>query len=302
MKNILVLITTLLLNITLLSALAEDKSKVSSDKPKINVSATKYSLDVSITGIPPAQQTLFIPINIDTMILDFDKVALEGLSAQNILAVASNSKDKVGTGIGLIKIDESGLPPALELKVLLKTIGEGETAVSLLKVADEPALLTKGVIISKDIIVNLKSPNEIEVTEKQQGNKKKLLINQNKLTLNIQRPAQNEETIFIPLVFDKEVFDVDETFGHAIVGPGVAAKSFSSGSLHEGGPGVEIVLSPVAEKDFTIDVELIPRKVGKGKIVNAYVQKGHTALVQGPIVDIKPTAISVVNTPVVTAH
>lgn len=301
MKNILLLIV-LLFNIAVISVYGEDKPTSEPAKPKVNVSASKYSLNVTITGIPPAQQTLFIPINIDTMILDFDKVALESLSAQNILAVASNSKDKVGTGIGLIKIDESGLPPTLELKVLLKTIGEGETAVSLLKVADEPALLSKGVIISKDINVTLKSSNEIEVTEKQQGNKKKLLINQNKLTLNIQRPAQNEETIFIPLIFDKDVFDVDETFGHAIVGPGIAAKSFSSGSLHEGGPGVEIVLSPVAEKDFTIDVELIPRKVGKGNIAYAYVQRGHTALVQGPIVDIKPTAISVVNASVVTAH
>ncbi len=301
MKKFLLLIT-LLFNIAVVSAYGEDKPKGESAKPKVNVSGSKYSLNVSITGIPPAQQTLFIPINIDTMILDFDKVALEGLSAQNILAVASNSNDKVGTGIGLIKIDESGLPPTLELKVLLKTIGEGETAVSLLKVADEPALLTKGVVINKDTVVSLKSPNEIEVTEKQEGNKKKLLINHNKLTLNIQRSAQNEETIFIPFIFDKNVFDVDETFGHAIVGPGIAAKSFSSGSLHEGGPGVEIVLSPVAEKDFTIDVELIPRKLGKGKIGYAYAQKGHTALIQGPIVDIKPTAISVVNPSVITAH
>ncbi len=271
-------------------------------KPKVTVSSpSKYSLNVTITGIPPAQQTLFIPINIDAMVLDFDKVALEDLSAQNILAVASNSKDKVGPGIGLIKIDESGLPPTLQLKVLLKQVGEGETAISLQKVADEPALLTKGVVILKDTTAVIKSGNEIEVLEKQDGNKKKLYLNQNRITLNVQRQAQGEETIFIPLIFDRNTFDIDETFGHSIVGPGVAAKSFSSGSLHEGGPGVEIVLSSVADKDFTVDVDLIPRKIGKGKVVPAYVQKGHTALVQGPIVDIMPTAISV-NSTVVMAN
>lgn len=280
--------------ISFLPAFAEDKKE-----PKVK--ASEYSLQVKISGIPKGQQTLFVPVKIDTSILDFDKVALEGIAQQNILAVASTSMDKVGTGIGLLKLDDTGLPSELELKVLLKKLGNGETTVSLLMVADEPALLAKGTIIYDGVGVNL-SDNEIEVTEKVVKAKKKLELDKNKLTLKVTRPAQLEEKIFIPLIFDNKVFDLEETFGHAIIAPGLSAKTFSSGSLQEGGPGVEIVLGPQAEKDFDISIDLIPKSVGKGKIVAALPQKGHTALVRGTEVNINPSKISVVKKTTVTSN
>ncbi|MBI2995385.1 MAG: hypothetical protein HYY52_01580 [Candidatus Melainabacteria bacterium] len=262
----------------------------------------KYSIDVSINNIPKDQQTLFIPIMIDTMVLDFDKVSLEGLATSNILAVASSSKDKVGPGVGLIKLDESGLPEALTLKVLLKQIGRGETLVSLIKVADEPALPSKGTVLNEEVKVNFKSSNEVEISENTDGSKKKFKMSQNKITLEIQRPSQKEESIFIPIIFDKKVVDLDETFGHAILAPGISAKSFSSSSLYEGGPGVEILLTEVADKDFSVDVDLISRGVGTSKLVVAFPQKGHTEIVKGPIVNINPSSISVLNNPVVIAE
>ena len=264
---------------------------------KEKVSSNKYSLDVTVKGIPKNQQTLFIPIMIDTKVLDIDKVGLEGLATQNILAVTSTSKEKVGPGIGLLKLDDEGLPEELTLKVLLKEIGSGKTDISLSKVADEPALPAKGAILDDQILVNVKTNNQIEVTEKIEDSKgkKRLILNEYKLTLDIQRTGQKEETIFIPLIFDKSVIDLDETFGHAIVAPGIAAKSFSSGSLHEGGPGVEIQISDAADKDFTVDVDLIPRKTGTSKLSYATPQRGHTALVRGPIVNINPSTINVVS-------
>ena len=122
-------------------------------------------------------------------------------------------------------------------------------------------------------------------------------MNPNKITLEIQRLVQKGETIFIPILFNNKIFDVDETFGHAIIGPGISAKSFSSYSLGEeaGGPGVEIVLTDVAEKDFTIDVDLVSKGIGKSKLSLALPQTTHTAIVTGPTVDIFPTTISVVN-------
>ena len=271
--------------------------------PKVKVTSSEYSIDVTVKDIPKGQQTLFVPIKIDSMILDFDKVGLEGLSAQNILAVASNSKDKVGTGIGLIKLDDKGLPETLNLKVILKPVSDGQTTVELLKVAEEPALPSKGTILNGDVKVTVKSNPEVEVTERIENGKKRLVLNENRLTLNIERPSQKEETIFIPIILDKSKnVDLDETFGHAIVGPGIAAKSFSFGSLDEGGVGVEILLSEVAEKDFTIDVDLVPRKVGKAKISTAFPQKSHTEIVSGPRVDISPTSVSVVSNNVVLSE
>ncbi|OGI18801.1 MAG: hypothetical protein A3B68_06100 [Candidatus Melainabacteria bacterium RIFCSPHIGHO2_02_FULL_34_12] len=292
MKKVKYLILASLITILGLHAFAEDKPT----KPKTEITLSKYSIDVKITNIPPGQQTLFIPVMIDTMVLDFDKVALEGLSTQNILAVASSSKDKVGPGIGLIKIDDKGLPNTLDLKVLLKKTGEGQTSVSLQKVAEGQVLPSRGTILSEGVSVNLASENEIEVTENQQNNKKKLALNHNKVTVEVHRNSQKEESIFVPLIFDNTVFDIDETFGHAIIAPGIAAKSFGSGSLGEegnGGPGVEILLTDVADKDFSIDVDLVPRKPGKAKLIAAFPQKGHAALVSGPVVEINPTAISV---------
>ena len=111
--------------------------------------------------------------------------------------------------------------------------------------------------------------------------------------------------IFIPILTGKDpeskknVVDLDETFGHAIVAPGISVKSFSSGSLYEGGSGVEIVLTPDAEKDFTIDVDLVSRGIGKSKVFLALPQKGHTAVVSGPNVSINPSVISVSNNPLV---
>ena len=288
MKKVILLIL-LIVSVNFVSALAEDKT----ESPKVDVSSSEYSLEITISDIPKDQQTLFIPIKIDTMVLDFDKVVLDDVAAQNILAVASSSMDKVGPGIGLIKFDEAGLPSSLKLKVLLKSVGDGQTSVSLLKVADEPALLSKGTVINDLILVKILGSDELNISEKIEKDKKKLVLSENKLTLDIKRPAQQEETIFVPLIFDRNIFDLDETFGHAIIAPGISAKTFSSGSLHEGGPGVEIVLSAEADKDFTVDVDLIPRKAGKAKIVAAFPQKGHTALVRGPVVNISPGILTV---------
>lgn len=262
-------------------------------KPNQESKQKDYSIEVTVKDIPQGQQTLFIPIKIDTMILDFDKVAIEDLSAQNILAVASNSKDKVGPGIGLIKLDENGLPNALTLRAILKPVGQGETSISLAKVAEEPALPSKGAVINTEVSVNIKSNNEIDVTEKTEKNKKRLSLSESKLTLNVHRSSPKEESIFVPIIIENNVLDLDETFGHAVVAPGIAAKSFSSGSLHEGGTGIEILLTEVAPLDFEVDIDLIPKKSGKTNISVAFPQKGHTAIVRGPNVEINPTVISV---------
>lgn len=259
-----------------------------------------YALEVQIDSIPSGLQTLFVPVEIDTGILDFDKVVLEGVSAQNILAVASNSKDKVGTGIGLIKFDDKGLPQSLTLKVLLKPVSQGMTNVSLGEVANEPALLSKGVVLDKNITVEING-GEIEVQETTVNGKKKLLVNPVKLTLDVKRQSQKEETFFIPLFFDKEVIDIDETFGHAVLGGGISAKTFSSSSLHEGGPGVEVVLSGDAEKDFSVIVDLIPRKAGSSTFVSAVPQRGHVQIVKGPKVSIHPDVITVSKVGIVKA-
>ena len=260
-------------------------------------SSPQYSIELTIKDIPKGQQTLFIPIKLDTMIVDVEKVSLDGLTAANILAVASTSKDKSGTGIGLIKFDDNGLPETLKLNISLTSVGNGVSDVSLLMVADESALPSKGLVINNDVMINVKTKNEVEVTEKLEKGKKRFILDRNEITLEIQRPAQKEETIFIPILFDNKVVDVDETFGHAIIAPGIAAKSFSSSSLGDegGGPGVEIVLTDVAEKDFTINVDLLPKGLGKSKLSFALPQTSHTAIVKGPTVDFFPTTISVVN-------
>ena len=256
-----------------------------------------YSIELTVKDIPKGQQTLFIPIKIDTMVVDIDKVSLDGLVTSNILAVASTSKDKAGAGVGLIKFDDKGLPETLKLNISLTSVGNGVSDVSLVMVADELALPSKGVVIDNEVLVNMKTSNEINVTEKLEKGKKRLVLDQNKITLEIQRPAQKEETIFIPILFDNKVMDVDETFGYAILAPGISAKSFSSSSLGDegGGPGIEIVLSGVAEKDFTVDVDLLPRNIGKSKLSLALPQTTHTAIVTGPTVDFFPTKISVIN-------
>lgn len=263
------------------------------NKPNQEAKQKDYSVEVTVKDIPQGQQTLFIPIKIDTMILDFDKVAIEDLSAQNILAVASNSKDKVGPGIGLIKLDENGLPSVLTLRAILKPVGQGETSISLTKVAEEPALPSKGAVINTEVSVNIKSSNEIDVTEKTEKNKKRLSLSESKLTLSLHRSSQKEESIFVPIIIENNVLDLDETFGHAVVAPGIAAKSFSSGSLHEGGTGIEILLTEVAPLDFEVEVDLIPKKPGKANISVAFPQKGHTAIIRGPNVEINPTVITV---------
>jgi hypothetical protein len=163
-------------------------------------------------------------------------------------------------------------------------------------VADELALPVKGLVIDNDVMINVKTKNETEVTERLEKGKKRFVLDQNKITLEIQRLAQNEETIFIPILFNNKIVDVDETFGYAIIAPGISAKSYSSSSLgNEGGPGIEIVLTEVAEKDFTIDVDLLPKGIGKSKLSLALPQTTHTAIITGPTVDFFPTTISVVN-------
>ena len=81
--SLIFVISLLLLGIS--TTYAEEGSK----KQKISVNQTQkqFSLEITITDIPKNQQTLFVPIKIDSKVLDFDKVALEGLSTQNILAV-----------------------------------------------------------------------------------------------------------------------------------------------------------------------------------------------------------------------
>ncbi len=278
-----------------LSFIPVNAAEQTTPKVKVEPSSSKYSLEVTINDIPKDQQTLFIPIKIDTMILDFDKVALEDISAQNILAVASSSKDKVGTGIGLLKLDEKGLPPNLTLKVLLKQVGEGQTSVSLLQVADEPALLSRGAVIDNGITVSIKDNEELNITEKTENNKKRLALSKSRITLDIKRPAQKEETIFIPLVFDRNLIDLEETFGHSVIGPGITAKTFSTSTLEGDGPGVEIVLGADAEKDFSVDVDLFPKGIGNLKLTAAYPQRGHTSVVVGTMIGINPPAITVAN-------
>ena len=302
MKKLLIMLVTGILCVQSMLAQAETKIIKTVKKEAVKQdskapSVPQYSIELTIKDIPKGQQTLFIPIKLDTMVVDIDKVSLDGLTAANILAVASTSKDKAGTGVGLIKFDDNGLPAILKLNISLISVGNGVSDVSLLMVADELALPSKGLVIDNDVMINVKTKNEVEVTEKLEKGKKRLVLDQNKITLEIQRPAQKEETIFIPILFDNKIVEVDETFGHAIIAPGISAKSFSSSSLGEeaGGPGVEIVLSDVAEKDFTIDVDLLPKGLGKSKLSLALPQTSHTAIITGPKVDFFPTTISVLN-------
>ncbi|OGI10533.1 MAG: hypothetical protein A3I68_00020 [Candidatus Melainabacteria bacterium RIFCSPLOWO2_02_FULL_35_15] len=299
MKQLLAILIASVLCVQFVAAQAEIKAvkKETSRQNSKALSVSQHSIELTVKDIPKGQQTLFIPIKLDTMVVDIDKVSLDGLTAANILAVASTSKDKSGTGIGLIKFDDNGLPETLKLNVSLTSIGNGVSEVSLLMVADELALPVKGLVIDNDVMINVKTGNEVEVTEKPEKSKKKMVLNQNKITLEIQRSAQKEETIFIPILFDSKIVDIDETFGHAIIAPGISAKSFSSNSLGDegGGPGVEIVLTDVAEKDFTIDVDLLPKGLGKSKLSFALPQTTHTAIITGPTVDFFPTMVSVVN-------
>ena len=303
MKKLLIMLVTGILCVQSMLAQAETKIIKTVKKEAVKQdskapSVPQYSIELTIKDIPKGQQTLFIPIKLDTMVVDIDKVSLDGLTTANILAVASTSKDKAGTGVGLIKFDDNGLPETLKLNISLTSVGNGVSDVSLLKVADESAVLpSKGLVIDNDVMINVKTKNEVEVSERLEKGKKRLVLDQNKITLEIQRPAQKEETIFIPILFDNKIVEVDETFGHAIIAPGISAKSFSSSSLGDegGGPGIEIVLSSVAEKDFTIDVDLLPKGLGKSKLSLALPQTSHTAIVTGPTVDFFPTTISVVN-------
>ena len=259
------------------------------------ISANKeYSIGIKVNNIPQGQQSLYVPLDIDTMVFDLEKVALDDLSAQNILAVTATSMDKVGPGIGILKLDEKGLPSSIDLKVFLKPIsGGGETTILLGKVADEAVLPVKGAKIRSDVKASIVTNSEIEITSSDYKGKKKLTLNNSALTVHIERGTQKAETIFIPLVFDKNIVDIDESFGHAVVGPGIAAKTFGSGSLHGGGAGVEVVLTETAEKDFDVNVDLVARKEGSIKITAAYPQDGHTALIAGPVVEINPSTVSI---------
>lgn len=305
MKKILIILIALFLGLQVIPAISETKTlnKAKNNKNEIEkqnlkssapTKAPEYSLEITIKDIPKGQQTLFVPIKLDTMVVDVDKVSLEGLATGNILAVASNSMDKAGTGIGLIKFDDNGLPETLKLNISLSSVGNGTSDVSLVMVADESALPSRGLTINNDVKVNVKTNSEIQVIEKLEKGKKRLILDQNKITLEVQRPLQKQETIFIPILFNNKIVDVDETFGHAIVAPGISAKAYGSSSLNnEGGAGIEIVLTDVAEKDFTIDVDLLPKGVGASKLTFALPQTSHTAIISGPTVDIFPTTISV---------
>ncbi len=274
--------------------IAKDGVKAESVKVETSKQVKPYSIELTIKDIPKGQQTLFIPIKLNTSVVDVDKVSLEGLATANILAVTSTAMDKAGSGIGLIKFDDNGLPDTLKLNVSLSSIGNGVSDVSLLMVANELALPSKGIVLDNEVMINVKTNSQVQVSEKLEKGKKRLVLDQNKITLDIQRPVQKEETIFIPVLFDNKVVDIDETFGHAIIAPGISVKTYNSTSLgNEGGPGVEIVLAGVAEKDFTIDVDLLPKGVGASKLNLALPQTSRTAIVTGPTVDFFPTTISV---------
>ena len=285
------LISLLVISLMLFnSAYAEDKKL---DKNPA-VKTAGYTVEVTVKDIPKGQQTLFIPIKLDNSIVDVDMVSINDLAASNILAISSDSKGMSGSGIGLVKFDDNGLPETLMLNVSLNPVSTGTSEIEVFMLLDEPALPAKGLTINKDVKVNLKSNDEIEVAEKLVKGKKKLQINQNKITFEVHRQNQKEETIFIPVVFDKSIVDLDESFGHAILGQGIAAKTYSAFSLNnEGGSGVEIVLSPDAEKDFTVDIDLTPKGVGKAKILFALPQSSKTAIVKGPTVEFNPAVISV---------
>ncbi|MBI3308195.1 MAG: hypothetical protein HYZ79_02345 [Candidatus Melainabacteria bacterium] len=287
MKKIIILIIALSVGFLNLVCAEEESVKVSKSE------TSKYSIEVAVTGIPANQQTLYIPIELDSMVVDLDKVALDDIAAQNILPVAASSKDKVGPGIGLLKLDDKGLPNSLKLKVFLKPVEGGKTDVHVGKVANEPALPVKGAMIRNDVTVVIESGHELNVKEVENEGKKRLELNEKQLTLNIQREEQKAETIFIPLLFDNKVMDIDESFGHAIIAPGVSMKTFSAGSLHGGGAGVEVVLSDVAEKDLSVNVDLIPKGTGSANIIAAYPQDGHTKLITGPVVQITPQTLDV---------
>lgn len=288
MKKLFCLILVILFGAFANGVLAENEVEVAKTQ------TGEYSIDISVSNIPENQQTLYIPIDIDANILDLDKVALEGISSQNILPVAASSKDKVGPGVGLLKLDDKGFPSKLQLKVYLKPVTDGSTNISVSMVADLDALPVKGAKIREDVKVALKTNVQIEVSETEEAEgKKRLNINERQLTLSVDRQGQQAETIFVPFLYDKKVFDIDETFGHSIIAPGISVKSFGSSSLHQGGPGVEIVLSETAEEDFDIPIDLLPKGVGQGELTLAYPQEGHTAILTGPVVQISPTKLSV---------
>src|SRR3989338_5834544 len=185
MKQLLAILIASVLCVQFVAAQAEIKAvkKETSRQNSKALSVSQHSIELTVKDIPKGQQTLFIPIKLDTMVVDIDKVYLDGLTAANILAVASTSKDKSGTGIGLIKFDDNGLPETLKLNVSLTSIGNGVSEVSLLMVADELALPVKGLVIDNDVMINVKTGNEVEVTEKPEKSKKKMVLNQNKITL-----------------------------------------------------------------------------------------------------------------------
>lgn len=250
-------------------------------------------INIMVSGIPQGQQTLFIPIMLDTNVSDLERVAIEDLSPLNILAVTSNASNMVGPGIGILKLDDKGLPSNLDFRVYLKKNSEGQTDISLVNVADIPALLVKGAEFNNEVKIGIEGLDPISVTEEiNEKGKKKLKLSQNTVKLNVQRNAQKAESIFVPLVFDDKVIDLTESFGHAIISPGISAKTFSQSSLSNAGAGVEIVLSETADKDFSIDVELAPKSAGESKISTATPQKTQTAIVKGPIVEINPANIS----------
>jgi hypothetical protein len=286
MKKLILMLLVILISQNFNLAYGEDISVSSSKKDK-------YSIEVSISGIPENQQTLYIPIELDSEVVDLDKVALDGVTGQNILPVAASSKDKVGPGIGLLKLDDKGLPETLKLKVFLKPVKDGATDFTVGKVAEDNVLPVKGAMIRDDVTVNIEGLSEVTVTETEKEGKKRLQLEDRQLTLNIEREEQKEETIFIPLLFDSKVVDVDESFGHSIVGPGISVKSFSAGSLHGEGSGVELVLSGAAEKDLSVTVDIIPKGVGLSNFIAAYPQEGRTKLIKGPVVEITPSTLNV---------
>lgn len=282
-KTILSLIA--IFSLAFLPALAKDSVKISQKK-------AKNFIQVSVTNIPPGEQSLFIPVELDSKVVELGSVNLADLSKHNIIAVSSDSKGKAGSGIGILKLDKSGLPETLEFKVFLKEISTGKSPISLRKVSDEENVLpAKGTQFNKKIQAKLESNEPIEVTHKEGS--KRLKLTKSSYTVNISRTNAGEETVFIPVIFDKNVVDLEESFGHAIVGPGISAKTYSANSLHKGGAGVEVLISEVAEKDFTLNVSFSPKKLGTSIVKVGFPQKTRTTLVKGPVVQFKPSTVSV---------
>lgn len=291
MKRPIILSLVLLLALVAIPGLAEEK------KEKIKTKKVdEKTIEVNITNIPDGHISLFVPLMIDTSVVDLSSVVLGDLSDKEILGVVANSMSKSTPGVGLVILKQGeSLPKELKFRVNLKKIGNGTSDIALEEITSEPALLTKGVSFRNDLAVSTGEGSSVEVSQVEKNGKKKLKISNSKLQINVKRPAQVADTFFVPILVDEKIVDLDETFGHSIIAPGITAKTFGSGSLHNGGSGVEVVLTEEADKDFSFEIDLRAKGVGNTEILAAKPQKAQVALVRGAIVEINPSMVTVAN-------